>query len=560
MASWSGPSRGCTPEPDRFGTPASAYVPFPSGPRGSARRDDGAQRGSRMVAPESRINAEGAAAEEIEELAALERRRQELEQKIRTRSSTSASGRRSSRPRSATGSSTENQPRVSPVFGVVQNLFKSAACFAPSALGDDDEEDGDDGHFYARTPADDEPSSQALAEAQDRLERMQKEVEALRQERERERESLSTCSISSGGMLGFSAAELEAMRGDVDPTKLPDWLSMIGERLSVKSLEAQQLFRCTADDARDRLEHPQEGERWRAVDKELSSVLVALIDRKSEHAEDFFASVASKPGVLSSGTAIKQQLLISTEATTSFEYTERKLRLEQQPYFKMGMTDLETKRAARLLQRDWCQTPAGRQDDSNDLMQRLISKFPRELSPQAEKYSAETAECEILGKSYPWSYQQLVQILSVLLRRHVTVQPAAFDANATEQRGGGGGEPNNSIRCQACGKPGHRTGQCPTVCDVCGERACPGNAGKDCIVCSAVDIPATVTDALGRRPMPDWARYVLVEAQQRIRAKQAAAKTAAAGGRSASHVEVESSQGWTEMYKQLRDDEVNCNF
>ena len=65
------------------------------------------------------------------------------------------------------------------------------------------------------------------------------------------------------------------------------------------------------------------------------------------------------------------------------------------------------------------------------------------------------------------------------------------------------------------------------MCTVCSEKACPGNAGGACIVCTSADIPAVVKDAtkLGRTIL-DWCNERLVEAQLKWRAKTAADKNA----------------------------------
>ena len=122
-----------------------------------------------------------------------------------------------------------------------------------------------------------------------------------------------------------------------------------------------------------------------------------------------------------------------------------------------------------------------------------------------------------------WDFDLMTSILAVLLRRKPNLNqpapPPIPSVNATEQRG--------RPTCPCCGQQGHVAKECPTVCTVCSEKACPGNAGGACIVCTSADIPAVVKDAtkLGRT-IPDWCHERLVEAQKKWRAKTAADKTA----------------------------------
>ena len=151
--------------------------------------------------------------------------------------------------------------------------------------------------------------------------------------------------------------------------------------------------------------------------------------------------------------------------------------------------------AAESLHRDWLLTVAGRAGITNDALRTLIKKFPISLAQEAEKYESEINESEVLNMPLRWDFDQMTSILAVLLRRkpipNEPAPPPFPSVNATEQRG--------RPTCPCCGQQGHVAKECPTVCNVCNEKACPGNAGGNCIVCTSADIPAVVKRSRTRR-------------------------------------------------------------
>jgi hypothetical protein len=280
-------------------------------------------------------------------------------------------------------------------------------------------------------------------------------------------------------------------------------------RLKTHSLAAHQLLHLSSVEFEAAMSSSSE---WREVNSQLATFFLCLIDKEKPYGKSFYQKAIKHPEILESGYAIGSYLIASTEPKTGKELEERLHRVQSDPYFSMGMSELQAAEAAGRLESDWSLTVAGRAGINNDLLRTLIQKFPASLKADAEKYESEINESEVLGRELRWDFEQMTSILAVLLRRKPVLgqpEPPSFPCvNATEQRG--------RSTCPCCGQQGHVARDCPTVCTVCNEKSCPGNAGNACIVCTAVDIPATVKDATKPgRPIPDWCHERLVNAQTR---------------------------------------------
>jgi len=167
------------------------------------------------------------------------------------------------------------------------------------------------------------------------------------------------------------------------------------------------------------------------------------------------------------------------------------------------------------LKRDFENTSAGRKADSElDLLRLLFKKFPPNLSLESTAYAAKLSECEVLYVPPPWTYDQMILILSTLIAD-------GGEVNLTETK-----PPKtltNTFLCLACGKPGHKPSECTTACNLCGMKACPGNYGAACIICTDEPVPANVKNAIGKC-VPTDIHARLVTAHTKYQEKQASQK------------------------------------
>jgi len=317
----------------------------------------------------------------------------------------------------------------------------------------------------------------------------------------------------------FSKAELLKLSMTCDPAVLKNEMTLAMARLKTRSSAAYQLLNFTSDEFEAAMSSSAD---WRNINSLLATFFVSVIDNEKPHGRNFYKKAAKQPEILESGYSIGCYLISTTEPKTGKELEECVLRIQNEQYFQMGMTQLQTEEAAEQLRRDWAQTVAGRAGIANDSLRVLVKKFPASVKAEAEKYESEINESEILGQTLRWDFDQMTDILAVLLRRKPDLGPTAptpFDSNAVDAAKNKWSGP-----CPCCGKNGHGPLECPTKCSKCGEKSCPGNYGGVCVVCCDEPVPAVVNNATRTKPIPEKIRLILAAANEQHRAKLAGMK------------------------------------
>ena len=272
--------------------------------------------------------------------------------------------------------------------------------------------------------------------------------------------------------LGFSKSEIESMKNDADPSTIPKWLPFITARIAAKCADAHALLSMDSQTYYQAMTDPS----WRGLDSHLASFIISVVDGTKPHAKIFYEKAASK-GYLNSGYLLVGALSDACNLQTSAEREERDSRLEENQYFKMGMTALEAAQASSQLKLDWSTTAAASAGNISDLISRLIKNFPYELQAEAKAFKRELTTCEITGQPLPWDYDQLSNVLAVGLRSMAT--------NVNDQKLGLNMHASKKLKCNHCGGD-HKPFECPqlTPCNTCGEKLCPkaACAQKECHV------------------------------------------------------------------------------
>lgn len=295
--------------------------------------------------------------------------------------------------------------------------------------------------------------------------------------------------------FGFNKTEIEVLRTDADPNDLSAWITLVASRLQTKSIDASHLLASTHVQAQALFNDPNKGSYWRSIDANLSTLLFALVRSESKYAKRFYTKATKKPGVLASGHALAMELMQTTQVKTTAEHKERKERLENEQYFKIGMNEFDADQAAQSLRRDWQGTASGQMGDEKDLIAKLLSKFPPELQTQQDKLECQLSECEILGTELPWDFDQLADILAVLLRRRQknVAPPPRTEVSAAERREQ---LKNDKGPCTNCGGTHHWLHCTLAPCSTCGRRWCQGARHMQCY--SLLDEPPVYKDYQGR--------------------------------------------------------------
>ena len=147
-------------------------------------------------------------------------------------------------------------------------------------------------------------------------------------------------------------------------------------------------------------------------------------------------------------------------------------------YFKVGDSESATKIAAAKLRGDFEALPERHRAGQNALVRALLGKLPSACSKQKESLEDKLIESEAMSRDAPWTYQTLTKIAAQYLlvaKRRVAAEVSAAEREAARSRqqhvpGRSGvpagqqtsGGPNS--KCAACGRSGHATKDCPTVC------------------------------------------------------------------------------------------------
>ena len=249
----------------------------------------------------------------------------------------------------------------------------------------------------------------------------------------------------------------------------------------------------------------------RQFDRDAAKEVLNCLEKSSKAVRSLRAALRREPSgetrkSVSKLFALMQQL----RSATSGE--EAKIQAEDfnsTRFFKVGDDAATSVLNADRLEASWLCLPDDQRSGKNALLRALLRKLPDAITKQHDDFEDELVRAETLNTSLPWTFSQLARLSAqYIMLAQCRAGPSArelsaAEVQAAEMRARDGAA---QLKCPNCGLKGHAPRDCPTKCNVCSHKGCPGNDKikvRAC-VCNDKDKPpkAPIKNAAGKDMQP----------------------------------------------------------
>ena len=321
-----------------------------------------------------------------------------------------------------------------------------------------------------------------------------------------------------------SSKLLENLSTDLKPGTVGLWAKCVFPQVTKDATEFAKWIDVSEEKYMEQLEV---NSVLRSQDKDMSTILMSMLNKDSEHVEAFKEDLTEQlPDALTSGYKMWHAIKSSEEVGSGVYRRVRITQFWQKDHFNLNMSVEQMLAAAKKMRKEYHLLPADVRSTPHAEEKMLLDKMPAALNDVVATYKKKLQKREDLGQPLKWTYEDLA--MHIAIDTHAGLIDGSIRQESSIRFGKTG---KGGVKlCVNCGSTEHvvTDKKCTKTCDECGSKICPKVRGYECVVTAdKMPLNKEVLNAKNPpHPVPPHVYQWLVDLRKEKRAPDGTVKAA----------------------------------